>query len=330
LIRHSDGKIYKGQGLQFSTSNTFGSSLIVPNVSVASLLSVGSSMVSPVIGADGASLFKLPLNQGITGDVLKITDTTVSPFTTAWGSAISNSSTSITNLVRSSSIGKTKALRFSLPINAPNKDLFLQCTETFSPYGNIPPVTQWTTLPEPTDCEYLNVRDDIIINGNIHLVNPSISTTNQNLKLMFRHNSGFLFVTNNGTEYNPSTNLMTLSGVNVTNSLTASNATFTGTIGRSTTSQFSTSMTLGDDVYEVSSNVQQILQKVYILYDKYVGEEKFFPVKNGAPRIMTKYKDVPYSYELQPEYAVGNKKFPCVKAMDWNGKKATAQVIRGL
>ena len=71
-------------------------------------------------------------------------------------------------------------------------------------------------------------------------------------------------------------------------------------------------MTLGDDVYEISSNAQQILQKVYVLYDKYVGEDKVFPVKNGAPRIMTKYKDVPYSYELQPEYAVGNKKFPSV------------------
>ncbi len=32
---------------------------------------------------------------------------------------------------------------------------------------------------------------------------------------------------------------------------------------------------------------------------------------------MTKYKDVPYTYELQPEYAAGNKKYPCVKAMDW-------------
>jgi hypothetical protein len=62
-------------------------------------------------------------------------------------------------------------------------------------------------------------------------------------------------------------------------------------------------MTLGDNVYDISSNAQTILKKVYILYDKYVGEGKIFPIKNGAPRIMTKYKDVPYSYELQPEYA---------------------------
>ncbi len=83
-------------------------------------------------------------------------------------------------------------------------------------------------------------------------------------------------------------------------------------------------MTLGDDVYEASSNAQIIIKKVYVLYDKYVGEKKVFPVKNGAPRIMTKHKDVPYSYELQPEYAAGNKKFPCVKAIDWTDKTATA------
>ena len=83
-------------------------------------------------------------------------------------------------------------------------------------------------------------------------------------------------------------------------------------------------MTLGDDVYEMNDKAPIILKKVFILYDKYVGEGQVFPTKNGAPRIMTKYKDVPYSYELQPEYAAGNKKYPCVKAMDWTGKKATA------
>ena len=55
--------------------------------------------------------------------------------------------------------------------------------------------------------------------------------------------------------------------------------------------------TLGDDVYDISSNARIILKKVYLLYDKYVGEEKVFPVKNGAPRIMSKYKDIPYTYE---------------------------------
>jgi hypothetical protein len=88
-------------------------------------------------------------------------------------------------------------------------------------------------------------------------------------------------------------------------------------------------ITLGDDVYAYEGNAPAILQKVYDLYDHYVGKERVFPIKNGAPRIMTKYKDVPYSYELQPKYAAGNKKFPCVKTMDWTGKTASAQVIRG-
>ncbi len=55
-------------------------------------------------------------------------------------------------------------------------------------------------------------------------------------------------------------------------------------------------MTLGDDVYEFNDHAPIILKKVYLLYDKYVGEDKVFPTKNGAPRIMTKYKDIPYTY----------------------------------
>jgi hypothetical protein len=47
-------------------------------------------------------------------------------------------------------------------------------------------------------------------------------------------------------------------------------------------------MTLGDDVYEANNNASIILKKFYFLYDKYVGEDKVFPIKNGAPRIMTK------------------------------------------
>jgi hypothetical protein len=76
-------------------------------------------------------------------------------------------------------------------------------------------------------------------------------------------------------------------------------------------------MTLGEDVYACEGNAPEILKKVYSLYDHYVEEDKVFPIKNGSPRIMTKYKDVPYFYELQPEYAAGNKKFPCVKP--WTG-----------
>jgi hypothetical protein len=54
-------------------------------------------------------------------------------------------------------------------------------------------------------------------------------------------------------------------------------------------------MTLGDDVYEMDNNAPTILKKVYILYDKYVGEDKVFPTTNGAPRIMS------YSQSMQRE-----------------------------
>ena len=76
-------------------------------------------------------------------------------------------------------------------------------------------------------------------------------------------------------------------------------------------------MTLGDDVYGLDDIASIILKKVYLLYDRYVGEDKVFPTKNGAPRIMTKYKDIPYSYELQPEYA-GERKNSLVSKR-WTG-----------
>ena len=88
-------------------------------------------------------------------------------------------------------------------------------------------------------------------------------------------------------------------------------------------------MGLGKDCYDEEGASPMILKKIYILYDRYVGKDSVFPVSNGAPRIMTKYRDTPYTYELQPEYAKGERKFACVKAMDWTGKTATAQVIRG-
>ena len=60
-----------------------------------------------------------------------------------------------------------------------------------------------------------------------------------------------------------------------------------------------------------------------------VLNDSILTLSNGAPKIMTKFKDKPYSYELLPEYLHGEKKFPCVKAMNWEGKTATCSVIRG-
>ncbi len=52
-----------------------------------------------------------------------------------------------------------------------------------------------------------------------------------------------------------------------------------------------------------------------------LGDDAVFRMRNGAAKIMTKFKDKPYSYELLPEYANGSKKFPTVKSMNWLGRQ---------
>ena len=41
---------------------------------------------------------------------------------------------------------------------------------------------------------------------------------------------------------------------------------------------------------------------IYKLFDKYAGDDRVLPTRNGCPKILTLYKDNPYSYELLPEY----------------------------
>jgi hypothetical protein len=84
------------------------------------------------------------------------------------------------------------------------------------------------------------------------------------------------------------------------------------------------------DALEIGAAVGAVvLDKVRKVFDLNWGDDAVFRMKNGAPKIMTKFKDKPYSYELLPEYANGSKKFPTVKSMNWEGKSATAKVIRG-
>ena len=84
------------------------------------------------------------------------------------------------------------------------------------------------------------------------------------------------------------------------------------------------------DALEIGEDVGAfILGKVRKIFDLNKGDDAVFRTRNGAPKIMTKFKDKPYSYELLPEYANGSKKFPTVKSMNWEGKTATAKVIRG-
>jgi hypothetical protein len=84
------------------------------------------------------------------------------------------------------------------------------------------------------------------------------------------------------------------------------------------------------EALEIGASVSAaILKKVRNVFDLNKGDDEVFRTKNGAPKIMTKFKDKPYSYELLPEYANGSKKFPTVKSMNWEGKSASAKVIRG-
>jgi hypothetical protein len=84
------------------------------------------------------------------------------------------------------------------------------------------------------------------------------------------------------------------------------------------------------DALEIGAAVGAvILDKVRKVFDLNWGDDAVFRERNGAPKIMTKFKDKPYSYELLPEYANGSKEFPTVKSMNWEGKSATAKVIRG-
>ena len=84
------------------------------------------------------------------------------------------------------------------------------------------------------------------------------------------------------------------------------------------------------EALEIGAAVGELkLDKVKKVFDLNKGDDAVFRTRNGAPKIMTKFKDKPYSYELLPEYANGSKKFPTVKSMNWEGKTATAKVIRG-
>jgi hypothetical protein len=44
----------------------------------------------------------------------------------------------------------------------------------------------------------------------------------------------------------------------------------------------------------------------------WTGDDSVFPTKNGSSKILTKFVDHPYSYELLPEYENGEKKLPCL------------------
>ena len=84
------------------------------------------------------------------------------------------------------------------------------------------------------------------------------------------------------------------------------------------------------EAMEIGFDVEETLKrKVYEQFTSYVGNDSVFPTRNGSPKILTKFVDHPYSYELLPEYERGEKKMPCAKAMNWEGKTYSSLVIRG-
>ncbi len=69
-------------------------------------------------------------------------------------------------------------------------------------------------------------------------------------------------------------------------------------------------MEIGFDVGE------ELKRKAFDQFTSYVGEDSVFPTKNGSPKILTKFVNHPYTYELLPEYERGEKMMPCTKAMN--------------
>ena len=67
---------------------------------------------------------------------------------------------------------------------------------------------------------------------------------------------------------------------------------------------------------------------IYELFDKHAGDDRVLPTRNGCPKILTLYKDNPYSYELLPECLSGERSLPQAKAPHWDGKPATTEIIR--
>jgi hypothetical protein len=86
---------------------------------------------------------------------------------------------------------------------------------------------------------------------------------------------------------------------------------------------------LSKEAMEVGRDVKESLKlKVFRVFHKNAGDDAF-PTRNGSPKLLTKFIDHPYSYELLPEYERGERKLPNTKAMNWEGKTYSAHVIRG-
>jgi hypothetical protein len=77
---------------------------------------------------------------------------------------------------------------------------------------------------------------------------------------------------------------------------------------------------------KVTPELQDALTK---FNQNFIGTDSVFPVKNGAPRILEQFREVPYTLELLDQYTTGNKpkKLPTAGATYYQGKPATRKVL---
>jgi hypothetical protein len=105
-------------------------------------------------------------------------------------------------------IGHDDGYMFKLPTNTPQVGYVLKI-QSINPH-----ITSWVpssdniTIPEPTACQNLLVREDLTVDGKVLLRNPTKSTTNANYPLVFLQSH--LRITNDSIHYNPSTNVITM------------------------------------------------------------------------------------------------------------------------
>ena len=81
---------------------------------------------------------------------------------------------------------------------------------------------------------------------------------------------------------------------------------------------------------KIGKDVSDSIKKLFKQFNlDYLGKDSVYPTENGAPRILTQFKDAPYSLELQDQYTTGPKpkKIPSIKGTFHQGKPATNKVL---
>ena len=81
---------------------------------------------------------------------------------------------------------------------------------------------------------------------------------------------------------------------------------------------------------KIGKDVSDCIKELFKQFNlDYLGKDSVYPTENGAPRILTQFKDAPYSLELQDQYTTGPKpkKIPSIKGTFHQQKPATNKVL---